>query len=94
MYYEIRVKGHLDEQWAEWFDPLIVTNIENGEALLTGELVDQAALHGILIKVRDLGLPLIAVQSLQEAHGNRGGSDADHVDDGHSESRAVLKLEL
>ena len=61
MYYEIRVKGHLDELWAEWFDPLVVTNIENGEAVLTGELLDQAALQGVLIRVRDLGLPLLAV---------------------------------
>ena len=61
MYYEIRVKGHLDELWAERFDPLVVTNIENGEAVLTGELLDQAALQGVLIRVRDLGLPLLAV---------------------------------
>jgi hypothetical protein len=61
MYYEIRVKGHLDRRWAEWFGPLTISNVENGEAVLAGELVDQAALHGMLIKVRDLGLPLIAV---------------------------------
>ncbi len=59
--YEIRVKGHLEDRWSEWFDGLEITNLENGEALLSGEIVDQAALHGVLAKVRDLGLPLVAV---------------------------------
>ena len=59
--YEIRVKGHLGGRWSEWFDGLKITNLENGEALLSGEIVDQAALHGVLAKVRDLGLPLVAV---------------------------------
>ncbi len=59
--YEIRVKGHLEARWSEWFDGLEITNLENGEALLSGEIVDQAALHGVLAKVRDLGLPLVAV---------------------------------
>ncbi len=59
--YEIRVKGHLDARWTAWFAGLEITNLENGEAALSGEIVDQAALHGVLAKVRDLGLPLIAV---------------------------------
>ena len=59
--YEIRVKGHLDGRWSEWFDGLTIANVEHGDALLSGELVDQSALHGVLAKVRDLGLPLIAV---------------------------------
>ena len=59
--YEIRVKGHLDGRWSEWFDGLTIANVENGDALLSGEIVDQSALHGVLAKVRDLGLPLIAV---------------------------------
>jgi len=62
--YEIRVKGHLDGRWSEWFDGLVVTNLEGGEAVLSGEIVDQAALHGALAKVRDLGLPLLAVTSM------------------------------
>jgi hypothetical protein len=62
MYYRIRVKGHLDQRWSEWFEPLTIANEENGEAVLVGDLVDQAALHGVLAKVRDLGLPLLAVQ--------------------------------
>ena len=59
--YEIRLKGHLDAHWTAWFAGLEITNLENGEAVLSGEIVDQAALHGVLAKVRDLGLPLIAV---------------------------------
>ena len=59
--YSIKVKGHLDQHWAAWFDGLAVTNQENGEVLLQGPLPDQAALHGVLIKVRDLGLPLLAI---------------------------------
>jgi hypothetical protein len=60
--YEIRVKGHLDGHWSEWFDGLTIANVENGEAILSGEIADQAALHGLLNKVRDLGLPLVAVR--------------------------------
>jgi hypothetical protein len=52
--YEIRVKGHLDGRWSEWFDGLMIANVENGDALLSGEIVDQSALHGVLAKVRDL----------------------------------------
>jgi hypothetical protein len=59
--YEIRVKGHLDGRWSEWFDGLTIANVENGDALLSGEIGDQSALHGVLNKVRDLGLPLVAV---------------------------------
>ena len=54
--YEIRIKGHLDPRWAEWFDSLAITLDENGCMLLTGPVVDQAALYGLLKKVRDLGL--------------------------------------
>ena len=65
--YEIRVKGHLDGRWSEWFEGLEITNLESGEALLSGEIVDQAALHGLLSKVRDLNLPLIAVRTVDLA---------------------------
>ena len=60
--YAITVKGHLDDHWSAWFDGLTITNGANGEAVLAGPLLDQAALHGVLIKIRDLGLPLLAVQ--------------------------------
>ena len=63
--YRIRVRGHLGERWSDWFDGLQISNEENGEAVLTGPVADQAALHGLLIKVRDLGLPLLAVTRVQ-----------------------------
>jgi hypothetical protein len=59
--YQIRLKGHLGQQWAAWFGGLAVTLEDNGDTLLEGPVVDQAALHGLLRKVRDLGLPLLAV---------------------------------
>ena len=59
--YEIRLKGHLDDRWADWFEGLTLTREDNGETLLTGPVVDQAALHGLLRKVRDLGMPLLSV---------------------------------
>ena len=62
--YQIRLKGHLDEQWADWFEGLAITLEENGDTLLTGVLVDQAALFGLLKKVRDLGLPLVSINCL------------------------------
>lgn len=58
---QIRLKGHLGQQWSAWFADLAVTPQENGETLLEGPVVDQAALHGLLRKVRDLGLPLLSV---------------------------------
>jgi len=61
MIYRIKVKGHLDRRWTEWFGGLTITLEDNGETLLTGQVADQAALHGLLRKVRDLGLPLISV---------------------------------
>ncbi len=59
--YQIRLKGHLGRQWADWFGGLTITLQANGETLLTGPVADQAALHGLLRKVRDLGLPLVEV---------------------------------
>ena len=59
--YEIRIKGHLGSQWADWFEYLTITLEENGDTLLTGAVVDQAALYGFLKKVRDLGMPLVSV---------------------------------
>ena len=61
MSYQIRIKGHLDSQWTDWFAGLAITVDENGDTLLTGPVIDQAALHGLLRKVRDLGMPLVSV---------------------------------
>jgi hypothetical protein len=60
MVYQIRLKGHLGPQWTDWFKGLTITLEEDGETLLTGPVVDQAALHGLLKRVRDLGVPLIS----------------------------------
>jgi hypothetical protein len=63
--YQIRIKGHLGYQWAEWFGGLAISMEDTGETLLTGSVVDQAALYGVLKKVRDLGMPLIAVNRIK-----------------------------
>jgi hypothetical protein len=64
-YYEIRLKGHLDDRWADWFEGLTITLEEDGDTILTGPVIDQAALHGLLKKVRDLGLPLLSVSPVE-----------------------------
>jgi hypothetical protein len=64
--YQIRLKGHLGPQWTEWFDGLTITLENNGDTLLTGPVTDQAALHSLLKKVRDLGLPLLSVIHLNQ----------------------------
>ena len=64
--YEIRFKGHLDSRWAAWFDGFCLTHESDGTTLIHGSVVDQAALHGLLSRVRDLGLPLIAVNQRRE----------------------------
>jgi hypothetical protein len=64
-FYEIRVKGHLDSRRSEWFGGLTMTNLESGETILTGPIVDQPALYGVLAKIRDLSLPLISVQRVE-----------------------------
>ncbi len=76
MVYQIRVKGHLGPQWTAWFGGLAITLEENGDMLLTGPIVDQAALYGLLKKVRDLGMPLVSVNCIEPgpAH-TSGGSE-------------------
>ena len=74
MVYQIRIKGHLGRQWTDWFGGLTITLEDNGDTLLTGPVVDQAALHGLLKRVRDLGMPLLSV-----IHVNPGQADASDV---------------
>ena len=71
---QIRIKGHLGHQWTEWFEGLTITLEDNGDTLLTGPVVDQAALHGLLKKVRDLGVPLLSVDCIEP--GREDVSDA------------------
>jgi hypothetical protein len=68
--YEIRIKGHVDNRWAAWFDGLTITREDNGETLLTGQVVNQAALHRLLRNVRDLGLPLLSVMQVDPKPAN------------------------
>jgi hypothetical protein len=75
--YEIRIKGHLDDRWADWFEGLSITRADNGETLLRGPLNDQAALHGVLRKVRDLGLPLLSVNIAAPNQASRAAADMD-----------------
>jgi hypothetical protein len=73
MVYQIRIKGHLGRQWADWFEGLTITLEDNGDTLLTGPVVDQAALHGLLKRVRDLGMPLVSVCPLEHGQADQSG---------------------
>jgi hypothetical protein len=72
--YQIRIKGHLGREWTDWFEGLTITLEEDGDTLLTGSVVDQAALHGLLKKMRDLGLPLVSISPIEP-----GQADASDV---------------
>ncbi len=69
--YEIRVKGYLDGRWVDWFEGLTITLEDNGDTLLTGPVVDQAALHGLLKRVRDFGIPLLSVNRVQPSQADQ-----------------------
>jgi hypothetical protein len=70
MVYQIRMQGHLGQQWTDWFGGLTITLADNGDTLLTGPVTDQAALHGLLKKVRDLGMPLVSVIRVEPDQAN------------------------
>jgi hypothetical protein len=78
MSYQIRVKGHLRPEWAEWFDDMTIIHETDGTTTLSGPVADQAALHGLLIKVRDLGLELIAISRVELGQRDRAYSDLDN----------------
>jgi hypothetical protein len=71
MVYQIRIKGHLGRQWTDWFEGLTITLEEDGDTLLTGHVIDQAALHGLLKKVRDLGMPLVSVSPVESGQADQ-----------------------
>jgi len=62
VFYKVRVEGHIGDSWSSWFEGLTIRREESGETVLTGPLADEAALHGVLMKIRDLGLPLVEVR--------------------------------
>jgi len=66
VFYEIRVEGHLGDSWSTWFEDMDIRHKEDGQTVLSGPVRDQAALHGVLMKIRDLGLPLVAVTRLKQ----------------------------
>ena len=66
--FEIRLKGHLDTDWASWFEGMTITLTEDGDTILIGPVADQPALHGLLKKVRDLGIPLLSVYPISSEH--------------------------
>ncbi len=72
--YSIRVKGHLDQERSGWFDGLAITHTTDGETILSGSIVDQAALHGVIAKIRDLGLPLLEVRHSNSASDDKQAS--------------------
>lgn len=75
MVYQIRLKGHLSRQRMDWFEGLIVKLEEDGNTLMTGTIIDQAALHGILKKIRDLGMPLLSAISVDPASQDTSGNE-------------------
>jgi len=84
--YRFRIKGHLVAHCADWFDGMTITRLDNGEALIEGLVVDQAALHGMLNHIRDLGLPLLAVERLEPGDESAVNTEpsADHDTGGDS----------
>ena len=73
--YQIRLQGHLGDEWTDWFEGLTITLEANGDTLLTGPVVDQAALYGLLRKARDLGMPLLAVNCIESGLMNAAEDD-------------------
>ena len=96
--YEIRIKGHLDPRWSAWFDGLSLTKESDGTTIIYGPVVDQAALHGLLQKLRDVGLPLVSVIQASPDEGGapalepRGRQSHEEVEAGHTEGKVVITV--
>ena len=84
--YEVRVAGHLSPEWADWFEGLTITLEEDGNTLLAGPVADQAALHGLLKKVRDLGMPLVSVIQVPSRSNKNEFNQKNHRKDGYESS--------
>ena len=78
MVYQIRLKGHLGREWTDWFEGLTIALEDNGETLLTGPVLDQAALYGVLRKVRDVGMPLLSVVCVKPGQAEVSDVNATH----------------
>ncbi len=89
MVYQIRIKGHLGREWTDWFGGLTLTLEDNGETLLTGPVVDQAALYGLLRKVRDVGMPLLSVMHVKPGQAEASNSNETY----HSRAKRRRKNE-
>lgn len=76
MVYEIRIQGHLGRRWQAWFEGMTIGRLENGDTVLRGPVADQAALYGLLRKVRDLGLPLLSVVRVEADQGSVPGKES------------------
>ncbi len=83
--YQIVVKGHLDSEWSDWFDGLTITLNDTGETILSGPVVDQTALHGVLIKIRDLGLPILSLTRIETGKVNKSNALILQEEEGRAE---------
>jgi hypothetical protein len=81
--YRIVIKGHLDSEWSDWFDGLTITLVDNGETILSGPVADQTALHGVLNKIRDMGLPLLSLTRIGTGRESETNPPVHPKEEGH-----------
>lgn len=86
--YEIRLRGHLNSQWTDWFDGLAITLEANGTTLLRGPIVDQAALYGVLKRIRDIGIPLLSIICVEHGEEDSHTPEAQSLEEQNSEDRS------
>jgi hypothetical protein len=92
--YRLRVAGHLDQHWSPWFGDLTLTRDDDGTTSLTGVVADQSELHGLLTKIRDLGVPLISVETVGPRHGVDDAADSHPTHEAAGERRTVQPTTL